>query len=67
MSFLSDSYPDSFPNMKMIPLTEAKINGIINSFKYKNSSGYDESPPPDRHNSPSYARASLSRPHSHPK
>jgi hypothetical protein len=64
MSSLSDSYPDSFPNMKIIPLTEAKINGIINSFKYKNSSGYDESL--HRHNSPSYARASsLSRPHSH--
>jgi hypothetical protein len=45
VSFLSDSYPNSFPNMKTSPVTEAKINSIINSFKYTNSSGYDEFPP----------------------
>jgi hypothetical protein len=42
ISFLRDSYPNSFPNMKTIPVTEAEIIGIINSLKSKNSSGYDE-------------------------
>jgi hypothetical protein len=28
--------------MKTIPVTEAEIIGIINSFKSKNFSGYDE-------------------------
>jgi hypothetical protein len=29
-SFLRDSYPNSFPNMTTIPITEAKINNWYN-------------------------------------
>jgi hypothetical protein len=39
ISFLRNSYPKSFPNMKTIPVTEVEIIGIINSLKSKNSSG----------------------------
>ena len=42
ISLLRDSYPNNFPNMKTIPITEVEIIGIINSLKSKNSSEYDE-------------------------
>jgi len=42
ISFLKDSFPRNFPNINIIPITEAEIKSIISSLKPKNSSGYDE-------------------------
>jgi hypothetical protein len=42
ISLLRASYPNSVTKMKIIPVTEAEVIGIINSLKSKNSSGYDE-------------------------
>ena len=42
ISFLKDSFPTKFPNLNVIPITEAEIKSIISSLKPKTSSGYDE-------------------------
>jgi hypothetical protein len=42
ISFLKDPFPRNFPNINIIPITEAEIKSIISSLKPKNSSGYDE-------------------------
>jgi hypothetical protein len=42
MSCLKDSFPGSFPHIKIIRITEAEIKSMICSLKPKNSSGYDE-------------------------
>ena len=42
ISFLKDSFPKIFPNLNIIPITEAEIKSIISSLKPKTSSGYDE-------------------------
>jgi Notch-like protein len=42
ISFLKDSFPRNFPNINVIPITEAEIKSIISFVKPKYSSGYDE-------------------------
>ena len=42
ISFLKDSFPTIFPNLNIIPITEAEIKSIISSLKPKTSSGYDK-------------------------
>jgi len=41
-SFLKDSFTRNFPNINIIPITEAEIKCIIRFLKPKNASGYDE-------------------------
>ena len=38
---LKESYPESRPVMKLIPVTEIEVKDITKSLKNKNSSGYD--------------------------
>ena len=38
---LKESYPESTPVMKLIPVTEIEVKDIIKSLKNENSSGYD--------------------------
>jgi hypothetical protein len=35
ISFLKNSFPRNFPNINIIPVTEAEIKGIISSLKPK--------------------------------
>jgi len=42
VSVLKDSFPENFPSIKIIPITEAEIKNIIYSLKQKKASGYDE-------------------------
>jgi hypothetical protein len=42
VSFLKDSFPRNFPNINIIPITEAEMKSIISTKKKKNSSDYDE-------------------------
>ena len=42
ISILKDSFPGKFPSIKIIPITEAEIKGILYSLKPQQSSGYDE-------------------------
>jgi hypothetical protein len=43
ISFLKDTFTGNFPNINIIPITEAEIKSIISSLKKKkNSSSYDE-------------------------
>jgi hypothetical protein len=37
ISILKDSFPGNFPSIKIIPITEAEIKSIIDSFKQKKS------------------------------
>jgi hypothetical protein len=41
-SIIEDSFPGILSNIKIIPITEAKIKGIIHSLKPKESSHYNE-------------------------
>jgi hypothetical protein len=41
ISHLQRSYPNSFPVMAVVPVTEAELIGIIGSLNNKTSSGYD--------------------------
>ena len=38
-------FTKSFPQINLTPVTAKEIKNIINSLKWKNSSGYDEIPP----------------------
>jgi len=42
ISLLKDSFRGIFPNIKIIPITEAQIKSVIHSLKQKKSSGYNE-------------------------
>ena len=42
ISFLKDSFPSNFPNINIIPITEAEIKSITRFLKPKYSSGYNE-------------------------
>jgi hypothetical protein len=42
---LSTVFTKSFPQINLTPVTAKEIKNIINSLKWKNSSGYDEIPP----------------------
>jgi hypothetical protein len=42
VSFLKDSFSCKFHGIKIVPMSEVEIKGIMLSFKSKNSSGYDE-------------------------
>ena len=35
ISILKDSFPGNFPSIKIIPITEAEVKNIIDSFKPK--------------------------------
>jgi cysteinyl-tRNA synthetase len=41
LQYLKKFHPDSTIEMKIIPVTEIEVIGIIKSLKNKNSSGYD--------------------------
>jgi hypothetical protein len=40
--FLKDAYPNGFPPMNMIPVTEGEMKSTINTLKAKDSSGHVE-------------------------
>jgi hypothetical protein len=40
--FLKDSFPRNFPNINIIPITEAEIKCMTCSLKPKKTSGYDK-------------------------
>jgi hypothetical protein len=40
-SFHRNLFPDGFPEMKTIPISDSEITSIIASLKSKNSFGYD--------------------------
>ena len=40
LSFLQSSFPNGFPKMVIIPITEAELMSTISSLKSENSSGY---------------------------
>jgi hypothetical protein len=42
ISFLKESFPGNFTNIKIIPVTATEIKSTTRSLKPKNSSGYDE-------------------------
>ena len=41
VSYLRNWFPDGFPEMKTLPITDSEITSTIASLKKKNSSGYD--------------------------
>jgi hypothetical protein len=41
VSFHRNWFPDGFPEMKTLPITDPEIQCTIASLKSKNSSGYD--------------------------
>ena len=41
VSYLWNWFPDGFPEMKTLPITDSEITSTIASLKKKNSSGYD--------------------------
>jgi hypothetical protein len=42
ISFLKDSLPCKFHGIKIVPVSEAEIKGVILSLNSENSSGYDD-------------------------
>jgi hypothetical protein len=41
ISFPRNRFPDGFPEMKTVSITDSEITSTIASLKSKNSSGYD--------------------------
>jgi hypothetical protein len=42
MSFLRGFFPNSFPKMEIIPITEAELLGTISELTSQHSSGYED-------------------------